>query len=106
MPTQGEVTKLLAKVRLGARSIVRWKAADALASLGKTALVPVLRALVDKSDSRWLLEGAYHVFHDNRSSEVARMTDGVCAAMKGQGAALAAVTAAGELLVKLAGEAQ
>lgn len=84
---------------------VRWKAAETLASLGKASLVPVLRALVDKSDSRWLLEGAHHVFHDNRSSEVARMTDGVCAAMKGQGAAIATVTAAGELLIKLAGEA-
>ena len=84
---------------------VRWKAAEGLAAMGKTSLVPVLHALVDKSDSRWLLEGAYHVFHNNRSSEVARMTDGVCAAMKGQGAAIATVTAAGALLIKLAGEA-
>ncbi len=84
---------------------VRWKAAEALAATGQAALVPVLHALVDKSDSRWLLEGAYHVFHNNRSSEVARMTDGVCAAMKGQGAAVATVTAAGKLLVQLAGGA-
>jgi len=84
---------------------VRWKAAETLASAGQAALVPVLHALVDKSDSRWLLEGAYHVFHNNRSSEVAQMTDGVCAAMKGQGAAVATVTAAGALLVKLAGGA-
>lgn len=83
---------------------VRWKAAEALAKLGKTALVPLLRALVDKSDSRWLLEGATHVFHDNRDPGVAKMTEGLRAAMKGSGAAVATVTAAGELLVKLAGE--
>lgn len=103
-PTEAAISTLIDLMETNDAG-VRWKAADALASLGKTALVPVLHALVDKGDSRWLLEGAYHVFHDNRSSEVARMTDGVCAAMKGQGAALATVTAAGELLVKLAGEA-
>ncbi len=83
---------------------VRWKAAEALAGMGKTALAPLLHALVDKSDSRWLLEGATHVLHDNRDHNVAKMTEGLRAAMKGPGAAVATVMAAGELLVKLAGE--
>lgn len=83
---------------------VRWKAADTLAAMGKNALVPLLHALVDKSDSRWLLEGATHVLRDNRDHNVAKMTEGLRAAMKGSGAAVATVTAAGELLVKLAGE--
>ncbi len=83
---------------------VRWKAAEALAKMGKPALVPLLRALLDKSDSRWMLEGATHVFHDNRDHSIAKMTEGLRAAMKGSGAAVATVTAAGELLVKLAGE--
>lgn len=83
---------------------VRWKAADGLAKMGKRALVPLLRALVDKSDSRWLLDGAYHVFHDNRDHDVAKMTENLRTAMKGSGAAVSTVTAAGELLVKLAGE--
>ncbi len=83
---------------------VRWKAAEALAGMGKTALVPLLHALVDKSDSRWLLEGATHVLRDNRDHNVAKMTEGLRAAMKGSGAAVATVTTAGELLVKLAGE--
>lgn len=83
---------------------VRWKAADALAGLGKSALKPLLHALVDKSDSRWLLEGATHVLHDNRDHNVAKMTEGLRAAMKGAGAAVATVAAAGELLVKLAEE--
>ncbi len=83
---------------------VRWKAADALAKMGKQALVPLLRALRDKSESRWLLEGASHIFHSNRDSDVARMTERLCAAMKGPGAYMATVAAAGELLVKLAEE--
>lgn len=83
---------------------VRWKAAEVLAGLGKAALTPLLHALVEKGDSRWLLEGATHVLRDNRDHNVAKMTEGLRAAMKGSGAAVATVTAAGELLVKLAGE--
>ncbi|HAJ38631.1 MAG TPA: hypothetical protein DCL15_23435 [Chloroflexi bacterium] len=83
---------------------VRWKAAEALAGLGKAALTPLLHALVNKSDSRWLLEGATHVLRNNRDHNVAKMTEELRAAMKGSGAAVATVTAAGELLVKLAGE--
>lgn len=83
---------------------VRWKAADTLAVIGKVALVPLLHALVDKSNSRWLLEGATHILHDNRDHNVAKMTEGLRAAMKGPGSAVATVTTAGELLVKLAGE--
>ena len=83
---------------------VRWKAADALAKMGKQALAPLLRALRDKSESRWLLEGASHIFHSNRDPDVARMTERLCAAMKGPGAYMATVAAAGELLVKLAEE--
>ncbi|HQY89976.1 HEAT repeat domain-containing protein [Caldilinea sp.] len=84
---------------------LRWRSADALARMGRPALAPLLHALVDKSDSRWLLEGATHVLHDNRDHKVAKMTEGLRAAMKGSGAAVATVTVAGELLVKLAGEA-
>ncbi|MBE2238840.1 MAG: HEAT repeat domain-containing protein [Caldilineaceae bacterium] len=84
---------------------IRWRSADVLARMGKPALAPLLHALVDKSDSRWLLEGATHVFHDNRDHKVAKMTEELRAAMKGSGAAVATVTVAGELLVKLAGEA-
>lgn len=83
---------------------VRWRSANALAKIGKTALVPLLHALVDKSDSRWMLEGVYHVLRDNRSHEVAKMTEGLRTAMKGPGATIATISAAGELLVKLAGE--
>lgn len=83
---------------------VRWRSANALAKMGREALIPLLHALLDKSDSRWLMEGAYHVLRDNRSPEVTKMTEGLRSAMKGSGAAIATITAAGELLVKLAGE--
>lgn len=83
---------------------VRWRAADALAKMGKQALVPLLHALRDKSESRWLLEGASHIFHSNRDPGVARMTEKLRAAMKGPGAYVATVAAAGELLVQLAEE--
>jgi len=43
---------------------VRWLAAEGLITLGRGALLPLLRALVERSDSEWLREGAHHVFHD------------------------------------------
>ena len=43
---------------------VRWLAAEGLIVIGREALVPLLHALVERSDSVWLLEGAHHVFHD------------------------------------------
>lgn len=43
---------------------VRWLAAEGLIAIGREALVPLLRALVERSDSEWLREGAHHVFHD------------------------------------------
>ena len=43
---------------------VRWLAAEALIIIGKEALVPLLQALTQHSDSLWLREGAHHMFHD------------------------------------------
>ena len=43
---------------------VRWLAAEGLITLGRGALLPLLHALVERSDSEWLREGAHHVFHD------------------------------------------
>ena len=54
---------------------VRWLAAEALITIGKKALVPLLKALTRHSDSLWLREGAHHVFHDlsdRKSVEVLR----------------------------------
>ena len=40
---------------------VRWAAADALPGLGRAAIEPLLHALMMRSDSIWLREGAHHV---------------------------------------------
>ena len=42
---------------------IRWLAAEALIALEETAVVPLLRALMEKSDSVDLLEGAHHILH-------------------------------------------
>jgi HEAT repeat protein len=43
---------------------IRWLAAEGLVVMGREALVPLLHALVERSDSEWLREGAHHVLHD------------------------------------------
>jgi HEAT repeat protein len=43
---------------------VRWLAAEGLIVIGRDALAPLLHALLERSDSEWLREGAHHVFHD------------------------------------------
>jgi HEAT repeat protein len=83
---------------------LRWEAGEALAKMGKPAVVPLLSTLVSKSDSTWLREGAYHAFHDNRDASVVRLTEPVRKALKGLGAPMATTTAAGELMLKLQAE--
>jgi len=43
---------------------VRWLAAKGLLTVGRDALVPLLHALLERSDSELLREGAHHIFHD------------------------------------------
>ncbi len=40
---------------------VRWLAAEGLIAMGRGGLVPLLNALIQRSDSAWLREGAHHV---------------------------------------------
>jgi HEAT repeat protein len=42
---------------------VRWVAADGLVALGRDALPPLLAALIERTESDWLCEGAHHVCH-------------------------------------------
>ncbi len=42
---------------------LRWLAAEGLIALGDQGLVPLLEALVNRSHSAWLREGAHHVLH-------------------------------------------
>jgi len=43
---------------------VRWLAAEGLINLGREGLVPLLQALIERSDSPWLRDAAHHVLHD------------------------------------------
>ena len=43
---------------------VRWLAAEGLINLKRDGLVPLLQALIERSDSPWLRVGAHHVLHD------------------------------------------
>ena len=45
------------------KAAVRWLAATALVSLGRDALMPLLRGLEGNSDSIWFRDGAHHVLH-------------------------------------------
>lgn len=42
---------------------VRWLAAEDLVAIGSAVVVPMLKVLVNKSDSIWIREGAHHIFH-------------------------------------------
>ncbi len=42
---------------------VRWIAAEGLIKLGEQSVKPLLKALVDKSESVFVLAGAHHVFY-------------------------------------------
>lgn len=43
---------------------IRWLAAEGLITTGSSSVVPLLHALIDRSGSILLREGAHHVFHD------------------------------------------
>jgi HEAT repeat protein len=42
---------------------IRWLAAEGLIAIGKEALAPLLKALIERSDSAWFRNGAHHVLH-------------------------------------------
>ncbi len=45
-------------------SDIRWIAAEGLIKLGAQSIRPLLNALIEKSDSIFILAGAHHVFYD------------------------------------------
>ena len=62
---------------------VRWLAAEGLIAVGDKGLVPLLQALVERSDSMWLREGAHHVLHDISRGELKEIMRPVLAALDG-----------------------
>jgi len=85
---------------------VRWLAAEGLITLGRGALLPLLHALVERSDSEWLREGAHHVFHDlvKGRPELWDVLQPVLAALEDVEPSLEAPIAAEDALNKLTGE--
>jgi HEAT repeat protein len=83
---------------------VRWLAAEALITVGKEALVPLLKALIKDLDSIWLREGAHHVFHDlaRGKSDLRGVLQPVLAALEDIEPVLEVPLAAKEALNKLA----
>lgn len=50
-------------------SDVRWIAAEGLIKLGMQSIKPLLKTLLQKSDSVFILAGAHHVFYDLKKTE-------------------------------------
>jgi HEAT repeat protein len=71
---------------------VRWLAAEGLIALKSKGLVPLLRALIERSDSFELREGAHHVLHDLHDVSERRLGGGL---LKPLLAACRTVSAAG-----------
>lgn len=62
---------------------IRWLAAEGLIALGSKGLVPLLRALIERSDSVWLRQGAHHVLHDLVGRVPEEVLQPVLAALEG-----------------------
>jgi HEAT repeat protein len=62
---------------------VRWLAAEGLIALGSKGLRPLLRALIEYSDSVWLRQGAHHVVHDLARGDLKEVLQPVVAALQG-----------------------
>jgi HEAT repeat protein len=81
---------------------VRWLAAEGLIALGSKGLVPLLRALIDHSDSVWLRQGAHHVLHDLAKGNLKDLLQPVVAALEDVEPSLEVPVAAGTALRALA----
>jgi len=62
---------------------VRWLAAEGLILLGHDGLKPLLRALIERSDSVWLRQGAHHVLRALSKSGFREVLRPVLAALDG-----------------------
>jgi len=62
---------------------VRWLAAEGLIRIGRRAIVPLLEALVNHSDSYWLREGIHHVLHDMNTGKITEVLRPVLVALEG-----------------------
>jgi len=64
---------------------VRWVAAEALISIGREALKPLLKKLTEHPESSWLQRGAHHVLHDlaKKAPDLKELVGPVITALEG-----------------------
>jgi len=62
---------------------VRWLAAEGLIRIGRKAIIPLMEALVEYSDSYWLREGVHHVLHDINRGKIRKVLRPVLGALEG-----------------------
>jgi HEAT repeat protein len=80
---------------------VRWLAAEGLIALGRNALRPLLRALVERAGSTWLREGALHVLNDLATQGLGDDAKPVVAALLGPQPKLQVPLAAEDVVAEL-----
>jgi HEAT repeat protein len=61
---------------------VRWLAAQGLITIGSEAVIPILKALIERADSSWMREGAHHVLHDLAQGKLKKVLRPVLAALE------------------------
>ena len=79
----------------------RWLAAEGLIALGRPALAPLLEALIRRSDSLWLREGAHHILRTLALRRIEGVTRPVLLALESAEPVLEAPVAAQAALAKL-----
>ena len=84
---------------------IRWLAAEALIALEEKAIVPLLKALMDQSDSVDLRQGAHHVLHAlERSHKLNEPTVAVLEAIRSMESEITIPGAAFDALQSLQGD--
>lgn len=77
-----EATHALVKALEDRMFDVRWLAAQGLINIGTEAIIPILKALIERADSTWMREGAHHVLHDLAQGELKEVLLPVLAALE------------------------
>ncbi len=80
----------------------RWLAAEGLIALGRPSVAPLLEALIRRSDSMWLREGAHHILRALAVRRVEAITRPVLKALESAEPELEVPVAAQAALARLA----
>jgi HEAT repeat protein len=67
---------------------VRWLAAEGLISIGRPALVPLLKEVIKNPESIWLREAAHHILHELNNERVSAVINPILRALQDSDATL------------------